>query len=101
MIVIGDSLFSSEPSVSDSLLASVNDYSPVGLDGARLRRVTPLALGVAITGLAGGVDGRLLLIDNMSTLFSLLLVNESLLSSARNRFSLPDLVNLSMSLNSS
>jgi hypothetical protein len=61
-----------------------NDYTPTGLENASVIRLIASAV-VNITGLAGGVDGRRLVLFNIGTL-PITLVHQSLSSLAANRF---------------
>ncbi len=63
-----------------------NDYSPTGLSTASTLRLSTSA-SRNITGLAGGADGRILTLHNVGT-FNWTLVDESLSSTAGNRFAL-------------
>lgn len=81
--------------VADSPSTSQNDYSPTGWDGthpakATVMRLSPTAT-IQITGVAGGVDGRVLRIVNAtdptaSTARLIVLPHESSSSTAANRF---------------
>lgn len=70
------------------ITGNVNDYNPTGLANAVPLRLSTNAQRT-ITGLAGGADGRLLILENVGT-FPIILANESSSSSAVNRFSLPN-----------
>lgn len=71
--------------VTPSLItADQNDYAPAGLAGAARLKLAGDALRV-ITGLAGGIDGRLLLIENTGS-FALVLRDASAASASANRF---------------
>jgi hypothetical protein len=70
-----------------SLSADQNDYNPTNLATASTIRQTSSA-NVNITGLAGGADGRIIILHNIGATFSLTLKNESVSSTAANRFNL-------------
>ena len=67
-----------------TLTASQNDYSPTGLATASVLRLATDATRT-LTGLAGGADGRVLLVVNVGAQ-NLVLADESSSSSAANRF---------------
>jgi len=67
-----------------SIGADQNDYSPTGLADATSIRLTASG-AYNITGLAGGVGGRMMILHNASA-FKLTIVNESSASTAANRF---------------
>jgi len=70
-----------------SLLADVNDFSIPGSDVATTFILTPVGAARSITGLAGGVLGRIVWIVNPTgTGQNLSIVGESALSAAANRF---------------
>lgn len=69
-----------------ALSADQNDWSPTGLSTASVIRASASSAGRNITGLAGGADGRIIVLYNTGSLF-LTLKNESASSSAANRFS--------------
>lgn len=68
------------------ITADQNDYNPTGLSTASVLRLTTDA-SRNITGLAGGSDGRVILIHNIGS-FALVLKDESASSTAANRFAL-------------
>jgi hypothetical protein len=68
------------------LTANQNDYNPTGLSTAAVLRLSTDA-SRTITGLAGGADGRLLLVMNVGAQ-DLVLADESASSTAANRFAL-------------
>lgn len=63
-----------------------NDYDPAGLAGASVLRLSSDA-SRAITGLAGGADGRIVFVHNSGTQ-AIVLKDESASSTAANRFGL-------------
>lgn len=69
-----------------SIGASQNNYAPAGHDTASVLRLTASA-AYNITGLAGGVDGRILTLVNIGA-NTITLVDESASSTAANRFAL-------------
>jgi hypothetical protein len=69
-----------------SIGANQNDYNPTGLSTASTLRLTASA-AYNITGLAGGADGRLILIHNIGS-NTITLKDESASSAAANRFAL-------------
>ena len=68
------------------ITANQNDYNPTDLTTASTLRLSTDA-SRNITGIAGGSDGRLLLIHNIGS-FNVVLVNASSLSADVNRFAL-------------
>lgn len=68
--------------------ANQNDYSPTNLAACSCLCVNASA-SIKLTGLATGVAGRRLTIQNASTDYLLWLENENTASTAANRFSLP------------
>lgn len=68
------------------ITADQNDYSPTGLSAASVLRLNSDAAR-NITGLAGGSDGRVVIIFNVGS-FNIVLKDESASSSASNRFAL-------------
>lgn len=66
-----------------------NDYNPTGLGLCNRLRVNASA-SIKLTGLAGGYDGREIVIANSSTDYLLWLENQNTASSAANRFDLPN-----------
>lgn len=75
------------------ITANQNDYNPTGLSGASTLRLSTDA-SRDITGLAGGADGRILLIHNVGS-YNLVLKDESGSSAAANRFALSSDITLS------
>lgn len=71
-----------------------DDYNPTGLSGASKLRLSTSA-NYALTGLAGGSAGRIIIIHNVGS-FNLTLNNEDGNSNAANRFSLLGSVNHSL-----
>lgn len=68
------------------ITADQNDYDPTGLSGAAVLRLDTDA-SRTITGLAGGSDGRVVVIQNVGA-NDLTLADEDVLSLAANRFAL-------------
>lgn len=68
------------------LTGNVNNYAPTGLATSSVLRMTSDA-SRNVTGLTGGVDGRLVLLLNVGS-FAIVLINESSSSTAANRFAL-------------
>lgn len=68
------------------ITSNQNDYNPAGLSTASVLRLNSDAAR-DITGLAGGADGRVLLIFNVGS-FNIVLKDESASSTAANRFAL-------------
>lgn len=64
-----------------------NDYNPAGLSTATVLRLNSNAFR-ELTGLVGGSDGRLLILNNIGS-FPIALRNENADSTAANRFALP------------
>lgn len=74
--------------ITDNPSSHVNNYNPTGLSTAKELRITPTR-SIKITGLVAQSDGFDLLIVNSSTDWLIWLENESLVSTAANRFKLP------------
>ena len=74
------------------ITSNQNDYSPTGLSTASVLRLNTDAART-LTGLAGGSDGRVILIHNTGT-NDLVLSDEDVLSTAANRFALASNVTL-------
>jgi hypothetical protein len=73
--------------ISDlGLVASQNNYAPTGLAGATTVRFSSTG-SIDITGLTGGVAGRLMVLQNVGT-NAIVLRNENASSTALNRFAL-------------
>lgn len=70
-----------------SISTNQNDYNPTGLAGASVIRQA-VGTACAITGLAGGSDGRVMVIVNLGSA-ALTLSDDSASSTAANRFALP------------
>ncbi len=68
------------------ITATTDNYNPTGLSTASVLRLTTDA-SRNITGLAGGADGRVLIIHNVGS-FNLVLMDEGGTSTAANRFAL-------------
>jgi hypothetical protein len=71
-----------------TLSGNVNDYNPAGLSSASALRINGGAADRTITGLAGGVDGRIITIANIGSSNNLILSNADAASTAANRFQL-------------
>lgn len=70
--------------ISDSLAANQNNYNPAGLATAAVIRIA-LTANVILTGIAGGADGRILVLYNTDTVLTLTLNHEDAASTAANR----------------
>lgn len=70
-----------------SLSGTTNDYNPTGLSTAAVIR-QDVSSDAILTGIAGGADGRMLVLHNISTSNSLSLRNENASSTAANRLTL-------------
>jgi hypothetical protein len=68
------------------ITATQDNYNPTGLSTASVLRLSSDA-SRNITGLAGGADGRVLILHNVGG-FNVALLDESLTSTAQNRFAL-------------
>lgn len=68
--------------------ATENNYAPTGFSDASVLRLTPNAANTSLTGIAGGADGRLIVVINIHATAALTLADESASSSAANRFAL-------------
>ena len=71
-----------------ALAADQNNYDPTGLATADVLRLESSGAVRSITGLAGGADGRIILIHNIGATYNFVLVDESASSDAANRFAL-------------
>lgn len=71
-----------------AITGTQNDYAPVGFAVSGVLR-QQLSGNATITGLLAQNSGRLYLIENISTTFTLTLTNEDTGSAAANRFTLP------------
>lgn len=69
------------------ITADQNDYNPTGLATASVIRLSGDSSFRTITGLAGGADGRVVMLHNISS-NSILLANQNTASTAANRFDL-------------
>jgi hypothetical protein len=72
-----------------SLAADADDYSPTSLSTAQVIRQDASA-DVNITGLAGGADGRIMVLTNISAANWITLTDQDANSAAANRFTLPE-----------
>ncbi|MCS7084457.1 MAG: hypothetical protein NZ534_00055 [Bacteroidia bacterium] len=70
-----------------TITSNQNDYNPTGAATATRMRLSSDAART-ITGLAGGADGRVVILTNVGS-FNITLANESTSSSAANRFAFP------------
>jgi hypothetical protein len=79
-----------------ALSGNQNNYNPTGLDTAAALRVDPGAAARVITGLAGGSEGRVLILVNSSTTAgrTLTLNHQDASSTAANRFIGKNLANV-------
>lgn len=77
-------------SLSVAVSGNQNDFSPAGWDGTNPSKKTLLSISgstsVKITGLAGGIDGRMVVLQNDSPDFLIILEDQSTSSQAANRF---------------
>ena len=71
-----------------ALTADVDDYNPTGLSTADVIRITTDGADYAINGLAGGADGRIIIVENITSGNRLTIPDEALTSAAANRFEL-------------
>ncbi|MFN7609448.1 MAG: hypothetical protein ACK5QX_00710 [bacterium] len=78
--------------VPAALTANANDYNPSGLSDAANLKLSSTA-NIDVTGIAGGAEGRVLLIKNVGN-FLITLKDENAGSAASNRFSTPGDVEL-------
>lgn len=76
------------------ITADQNDYNPADLATVSYLRLQPDTTGHILTGLAGGAEGRVVIIR--VTDFDLTLAHESTASAAANRFDLPGNADLSI-----
>ena len=70
-----------------AIAAQADNYNPTSLSTSAVLRLT-LTGAQSVTGVAGGADGRLLVVHNVDTVDALTLVDESAASTAANRFAL-------------
>lgn len=70
-----------------ALAANTNNYAPAGLDVSSVVRLSSAIGGVNLTGITGGTDGRLLMLQNVGA-NTVTITHEDALSTAANRFSL-------------
>lgn len=75
------------PLTPTSLSADQNDYSPTGLSGDTVLRLQGTAAR-SITGIAGGIDGRVLIIENIGS-YNLTFPTQSGSSAAANQYLFP------------
>lgn len=78
-----------------AITGTVNDYNPTGLSTAQVIR-QDLSANTTVTGLAGGADGRIIVLINIDPSFRLSLAHASGSSSAANRFALPQGLTLTL-----
>ncbi len=71
------------------LAANTNDWSPTGLSGATIIRLSFDTNGRLLTGLTGGADGRIVILENISSSVAYYIVHDSASSTAANRFFIP------------
>jgi hypothetical protein len=71
-----------------TLSANQNDYNPSGLANCVQIRQSCDPTSRTITGLAGGSEGRIIIITNIGTVSDIVLSNESVSSIAANRFTM-------------
>jgi hypothetical protein len=76
-----------------AISADQNDYNPTDLATASTLRLAATGAARTLTGLAGGTDGRILLVHNVGSL-DLTLADDSASSTAANRFALNAAVTL-------
>lgn len=76
--------------ITDTLAADTDDYAPTGLARAGVVRITLSAAGINMTGLTGGIDGRVLALENVDATQTLTINDEDVASAAANRFALPN-----------
>lgn len=74
--------------ISPAAIGNTNDWAPTGLSTAQVIRVDLSSTTVDLTGLTGGADGRVIILQNIHATRRLDLLDESASSSAANRFSL-------------
>lgn len=76
--------------LSASISTDQNDYSPAGWDSSNPNKKTVISISgstsVKITGLTGGIDGRIAVFQNDSSDFIVILEDQSASSQAANRF---------------
>lgn len=69
-----------------AITGQVNDYEPTGGATADVWRLSTNGAARTITGIAGGADGRILILHNIDADWEFTLSNEAGVSSAANRF---------------
>ena len=77
------------------ITANQDNYAPTGFAGATVLRLD-LDNNRTITGLAGGVDGKIVMLINTTTTRTLTLAHESASSTAANRFLAPNAQDLTV-----
>lgn len=86
--VFSRALYYRDLTVTDS--TNQNDYSPTGWNDADPNKATAICISgsasIKITGLAGGTDGRVAIIENQSSDHIIILEDDSASSLAANRF---------------
>jgi hypothetical protein len=89
LVYVREAQFRLEGDISSTFSTSQNNWNPAGLSTAQTIRATASAAALSITGLAGGGDGRIIILHNVGATNSFTLVHQSTSSSAANRFALP------------
>jgi hypothetical protein len=79
------------------IISNQNDYTPTGLSTATTLRLNSDA-SRNITGLAGGADGRIIILANTGS-FNIVLINQSASSVAGNRFILANSADITLITN--
>lgn len=83
-LIVGGALYLTGDISPSQITANQNDYNPTGLSAATTLRLTTDA-SRNITGLVGGADGRVIVIQNVGS-FNIVLKDADAASTAANRF---------------
>lgn len=92
--VLGGVLALSGDITPTAISADQNDYNPTGLSTATVLRLEASGANRSISGLAGGADGRIIILCNIGSTYAIYLLAESASSTAANRFALPNSMDL-------
>ncbi len=79
--------FTTGNTVTTTDTGTQNNYSPTGIANATILRLNP-GSALTITGITGGVNGRHLIIENVSGTAAVTLANENASSTAANRLNM-------------
>lgn len=96
---VGESFFLTGVNTPAAIAGANNDYGALP-STVSVARISASAPGASVTGLSGGVDGRLAIVTNIGS-DSISLVHDSGASAASNRMLLPGATNLTLRQNDS